>query len=78
MNRYSRKRQRAAAPRDRWHHVDVDRDRASMCGAKTRYTSRHAAARGVRFLRERGADVHAYPCRYCNGWHVGHNGSAKH
>jgi len=48
---------------------DPDRE----CGRKLRYSTKQRAAQAARrALRERGEWLHAYFCRRCGGWHIGH------
>jgi hypothetical protein len=40
--------------------------------AKVRYPSEAEANRaGFAYRLEHGADLNAYQCEYCNGWHLG-------
>lgn len=49
------------------------RRRFGECQRKRRYGTYDAAARVVRAWRLRGDySIHAYPCDYCRGWHLGH------
>ena len=48
------------------------------CGKKTDFKSEETAARvapkvSVKF----GHDMEAYPCAFCNGWHVGREMTAE-
>ena len=46
--------------------------RARECGSKQRLTKEAAQAR-VRYFRDTQASrMHAYRCRWCGNWHVGH------
>ncbi len=43
---------------------------------KRRFPTADAANRAVLHLRlEEGADLHPYPCPYCNGWHLASRGN---
>lgn len=46
--------------------------RESQCEGKKRY-GRAAAVHSAKVrTRECGEQIHAYPCRFCNHWHIGH------
>lgn len=55
----------------------TDRVRGGICG-KARYTSAGAARHAIHTLERRGlarsydGRLHAYPCKHCRAWHVGH------
>ena len=45
------------------------------CGTKDRHPSREVAETGIAGLEQRGAAsglMHAYRCRFCSAWHIGH------
>ncbi|MDP9068021.1 MAG: hypothetical protein M3N53_06710 [Actinomycetota bacterium] len=50
------------------------RIRARSCETKRRYeTSSEAEATAAHRREESGElDLDIYPCRFCNGWHIGH------
>lgn len=50
-----------------------------QCGRKLRYpTKRRAVQSAQRGLRERGEWLHAYFCRHCGGWHIGHMSASRY
>ena len=48
-----------------------------MCAGKIRYPDKRAAKDGIRSLCSSGKNhkstLNAYPCHFCNTWHIGHN-----
>lgn len=46
--------------------------RERTCGKKTDFKSEERAAKSAPVLSEKyGHQMEAYPCAFCNGWHVG-------
>lgn len=47
--------------------------RQSQCGQKRRWRSKGRAAMAADLIRQTsGKAMHAYPCQFCGGWHIGH------
>lgn len=54
----------------------MDYDEWNSCHRKVRYGRRKTAKSAVLAMRAKGAlNLHAYECRYCDGWHIGHKRS---
>lgn len=46
--------------------------RDATCGTKINYVREENTVRAARRMSEKhGRDLEAYPCFWCNGWHVG-------
>lgn len=51
----------------------VIRTKARSCTGKVRFEDRAAALNRIRALTRLGrVRLGAYPCRFCGGWHIGH------
>ncbi|MDQ3956043.1 MAG: hypothetical protein M3285_10910 [Actinomycetota bacterium] len=50
------------------------RVKARTCDRKRRYASAREAEETARHRREESGelDLGVYPCRFCGGWHIGH------
>ncbi|RKY28446.1 MAG: hypothetical protein DRP83_00670 [Planctomycetota bacterium] len=47
-------------------------DEEHSCTRKVRYVHRESADQAARLMGKKlGRRMVAYPCRYCDGWHVG-------
>jgi hypothetical protein len=51
--------------------------RRRSCARKRRYPSQVLAAKAAQAVQARtpapsGSPLHAYPCGFCAGWHIGH------
>ena len=45
-----------------------------QCGQKVRHATRKAAVKASQaLLVDTGSHCHAYHCRFCHAWHIGHN-----
>lgn len=53
------------------------RQHAKQCDGKQRHPSIGKAEAHLRSLGKGAAGMHAYPCKYCKHWHVGHVGKKK-
>lgn len=54
-------------------HHRVMRTKARSCTGKVRHPDRATAENRIRALRKLGrVRLGAYPCRFCGGWHIGH------
>lgn len=53
--------------------------RAKSCESKRRYATSSEAESTARHRREESGelDLDIYPCRFCNGWHIGHTQPRK-
>jgi hypothetical protein len=51
------------------------RQRRRSCTRKHRYPSAVLAAKAAATVQARAAatPLHAYPCQFCRGWHIGHH-----
>ena len=59
--------------------VPEDTVRYKMCAKKKRYRSYKEAATMANKARKVSGEenIDAYHCRFCHGWHIGHNKYAK-
>lgn len=53
------------------------RTKNRSCSGKRPYTKKQARARAALLRRERFGRYHAYRCRHCRYWHVGHTQTRK-
>jgi len=63
-----------ALQRFRWLMVELntDADEQHSCKRKVRYGHRESAEKAALKMEEKlGRRMDAYPCDYCDGWHVG-------
>lgn len=44
----------------------------TTCQRKQRYPSKESAKIAMRAAFEGETGLHVYPCRFCNGFHIGH------
>ncbi len=69
---------------ERIHNVEFvsasnkrSKDRKRSCRDKIKYKAQTEAAQAADYLNQsrciRYEDVYPYDCRYCSGWHVGHD-----
>lgn len=49
----------------------ADKSFVNGCKSKKRYSSRKEALEALGRLRVRPETLHSYPCRHCDGWHLG-------
>ena len=59
--------------------TDPEQERTLSCDGKVRHPTQEAAGAARHNSRvHRLCQLNVYPCRYCEGWHLGHaNGSKK-
>lgn len=50
--------------------------RARQCGTKIRHKNRIGAL--IHLKKLKNAQMNAYPCPHCGGWHVGHSQKMEH
>jgi hypothetical protein len=52
--------------------------RAKSCESKRRYTTSSEAESTAQHRREESGELlDIYPCRFCDGWHIGHTQPKK-
>lgn len=59
---------------EREMHLSAGRayGREATCGKKIDYRSEETAARAAERMMAKGSkELEAYPCVWCNGWHIG-------
>jgi len=59
---------------DRHHRLALAAGQASACGSKIDYKSGETATKAAAKMtakRQDGKVLEAYPCPFCDGWHIG-------
>jgi len=67
-------RARKVVKRIKWLTVELayETDEERSCSRKVRHKSGEVAAAVARGMEKKlGREMEAYPCDYCDGWHVG-------
>lgn len=52
--------------------------REATCGKKIDYRSEETAAKAAEHMMAKGSkELEAYPCAWCDGWHIGRSMTSK-